>query len=78
MRRMHKHETTAQLERHRRHRARIHRARLIAETGLDALALASLLRRIGPRRFVRVAALATEGYLGYVSGTGSRRRPRAH
>ena len=78
MRRMHKHETAAQLERHRRHRARIHRARLIAETGLDALALASLMRRIGPRRFARVAALATEGYLGYVSGHGSRRRPRAH
>ena len=78
MRRTSKHQTTGSLERRHHHHWRMHRARLIAEAGLNALALASLARRVGPRRLVRVAALATEGYLGYVGGNGSRRRRRAH
>jgi hypothetical protein len=48
-------------------------ARRMFETALNTLALASLMRRIGPRRLVRVAALATEGYLGE-SSRGRRRR----
>jgi hypothetical protein len=40
---------------------------------LQAVALISLVRRIGPRRFGRVAALATEGYLANAS-RGRRRR----
>jgi hypothetical protein len=52
--------------------------RPLVETGLQAVALISLVRRIGPRRFGRIAALATEGYLvdarrGVDVGTAERR-----
>jgi hypothetical protein len=43
---------------------RHHKAKRIVETALNTLAFASLVRWIGPRRLVRVAALATEGALG--------------
>jgi hypothetical protein len=36
--------------------------RSLVESGLLAVALVSLVRRIGPRRVGRIAALATEGY----------------
>lgn len=42
---------------------RIDLLRPLAETGLQAVALISLVRRIGPRRVGRIAALAGEGYL---------------
>ncbi|HEY5100097.1 MAG TPA: hypothetical protein VII54_08600 [Gaiellaceae bacterium] len=46
----------------------------IIQTGVNTIALASLVRRVGPKRLVRVAALATEGYLGEAGR--DRRRPR--
>jgi len=58
-----KHENATARERHSRRRRRMHTARTIVETSLNAIALASLARRIGPKRLVRVAALATGGYL---------------
>ncbi len=42
---------------------RINTLRPLVETGLQALAFVSLVRKIGPRRIGRVAALAAEGYL---------------
>ena len=45
------------------HHNNLHAARRILETSLQVLALASLVHRIGPRRAVRVAAVATEAYL---------------
>jgi hypothetical protein len=45
----------------------------LVKTGVQAAALISLVRRIGPRRFGRVAALATEGYFAN-SRRGRRRR----
>lgn len=48
-------------------------AKRIVETGLNTLALASLVRRIGARKLVRVAALATEGYLGKIARHQRRR-----
>ena len=47
--------------------------RSLVKTGLQAVALISLVRRIGPRRFGRIAAFATEGYLDYAR-RGRRRR----
>lgn len=47
--------------------------RSLAETGLQVAALVSLVRRIGPKRIGRVAALATEGYLAHAS-RGRRRQ----
>ena len=49
---------------------RINATRSLAEAGLHTVALVSLVRRIGPRRIGRLAALATEGYLA----NESRRR----
>ena len=49
--------------------------RSLVKTGLQAVALISLVRRIGPRRFGRIATLATEGYLAKAS-RGRRRRDR--
>jgi len=45
----------------------------IVQTGVNTIGLASLMRRVGPRRLVRVAALATEGYLGESSRDRRRR-----
>ena len=45
------------------HHNKLHAVRGIVETSLQVLALASLVRRIGPRRAVRVAAVATEAHL---------------
>ncbi len=47
--------------------------RSLVKTGLQAIALISLVRRIGPRRFGRIAALATEGYFANAR-RGRRRR----
>jgi hypothetical protein len=47
--------------------------RSLIEPALQAVALISLVRRVGPRRFGRIAALATEGYLTNAS-RGRRRR----
>jgi hypothetical protein len=52
---------------------RINALRSLVEPGLHAVAVISLLRRIGPRRIGRIAALATEGYLANAS-RGRRRR----
>jgi hypothetical protein len=52
---------------------RIKALRSLAETGLKAVAFVSLVRRIGPRRIGRIAALAGEGYLAMTS-RGRRRR----
>ena len=51
---------------------RINALRSLVKTGLQTVALISLVRRIGPRRFGRIAALATEGYLANAS-RGRRR-----
>jgi hypothetical protein len=48
----------------------INALRSFADAGLHTVALVSLVRRIGPRRIGRLAALATEGYLA----NESRRR----
>jgi hypothetical protein len=53
---------------------RHHKAKRIVETAVNALAFASLVRWIGPRRLVRVAALATEGALGEAGRRAHRRR----
>jgi hypothetical protein len=47
--------------------------RSLVETGLQAVAFISLVRRIGPRRIGRIATLASEGYLAKAS-RGRRRR----
>ena len=47
--------------------------RSLVETGLQAVSFISRVRRIGPRRFGRIAALATEGYLADAR-RGRRRR----
>jgi hypothetical protein len=52
---------------------RISALRSLVETGLQAVAFISLVRRIGPRRIGRVAALASEGYLAKQT-RGRRRR----
>ena len=52
---------------------RINALRSLVETGLQAVAFISLVRRIGPRRIGRIAALATEGYLAKAR-RGPRRR----
>jgi len=44
-------------------RRRTNRLGSMIATALNALAVVSVARKIGPRRIVRVAALATEGYL---------------
>ena len=49
--------------------------RSLVKTGLQAIALISFVRRIGPRRFGRIAALATEGYFANAR-RGRRRRDR--
>jgi len=54
---------------------RIAALRSLVKTGLQAVALVSLVRRIGPRRFGRIAALATEGYFADAR-RGRRRRDR--
>ena len=51
-------------------RQRTNRAGSMIATAVNALALVSVARMIGPRRIARVAALATEGYL-----TRQRRGP---
>ena len=43
--------------------SKLHVVKAILETSLQVFALASLVHRIGPRRAVRVAAVATEAYL---------------
>ena len=52
---------------------RVNALRSLVETGLQTVAFISLVRRIGPRRFGRIAGLATEGYLANAS-RGRRRR----
>jgi len=52
---------------------RITALRSLVKAAWQAVALISLVRRIGPRRFGRIAALATEGYLAK-SSRGRRRR----
>jgi hypothetical protein len=42
---------------------RINTFRSLAETGLQVVALVSVVRRVGPRRIGRIAALAGEAYL---------------
>src|SRR6266545_465417 len=44
-------------------RQRTNRLGSITATALNALALVSVARMVGPKRIARVAALATEGYL---------------
>src|SRR6266516_2833689 len=44
-------------------RQRTNRAGSMIATAVNALALVSVARMIGPRRIARVASLATEGYL---------------
>jgi hypothetical protein len=44
-------------------RQRTNRLGSMIATAVNALALVSVARMIGPRRIARVAALATEGYL---------------
>lgn len=44
-------------------RHRTNRLSSMTATALNALALVSVARMMGPRRIARVAALATEGYL---------------
>ncbi len=44
-------------------RQRTHKHGSMIATALNALALVSVARMVGPRRIARVAALATEGYL---------------
>jgi hypothetical protein len=51
---------------------RINTLRSLVETGVQVVALISLVRRIGPKRIRRIAALATEGYLAHAH----RRRRR--
>jgi hypothetical protein len=52
---------------------RINALRSLVEPGLQAVAFISVVRRIGPRRIGRIAALATEGYLANAR-RGRRRR----
>jgi hypothetical protein len=52
------------MKRNEQSHRKLHAAKAIAEAGLNALALVSLVRWVGPRRLARVAALATEGYVG--------------
>jgi len=47
--------------------------RSLAETGLQVAALVSLVRKIGPKRIGRVAALATEGYIAHANRDRRRR-----
>jgi hypothetical protein len=51
---------------------RINALRSLVETGFQAVAFISLVRRIGPRRIGRIAVLASEGYLA--KGRRGRRR----
>ena len=50
-----------------------HRLGSTVSTVLRALAVVSVVRRIGPKRIGRVAALATEGYLTERRRSRSRR-----
>jgi hypothetical protein len=50
---------------------RISTLRSLVKTGVQVVAFISLIRRIGPKRIGRIAALATEGYL---SNASPRRR----
>jgi hypothetical protein len=52
---------------------RFAKLRLLVKTGLQAVALISLVRGIGPSRFGRIAALAAEGYFANAR-RGRRRR----
>ena len=52
---------------------RINTLRSLAGTVLQVVAFASLVRKVGPKRIGRIAALATEGYL-----TKESRGRRAH
>jgi hypothetical protein len=45
---------------------RVETLRSLVGTGLQVAAVISLVRRIGPKRIGRMAALATEGYLAHV------------
>jgi len=54
-------------------RQRTNRLGSMIATALNALALVSVARMIGPKRIARVAALATEGYLTRL-GHGRPRR----
>jgi hypothetical protein len=47
------------------HHEKLHALRGVLETSLQVLAFASLVRRIGPRRAVRVAAAATGALLAH-------------
>ena len=53
-------------------RQRTNRLGSMIATALNALALVSVARMIGPRRIARVATLATEGYVTRLR----RHRPR--
>ncbi len=53
-------------------RQRTNRLGSVIGTAVNALALVSVARMVGPRRIARVAALATEGYLSRLR----RGRPR--
>ena len=55
-------------------RQRTNRAGSMIATAVNALALVSVARMIGPRRIARVAALATEGYLTRLRRGRSRAR----
>ena len=54
-------------------RQRTNRLASMIATAVNALALVSVARMIGPRRIARVAALATEGYLTRMGRGRSRR-----
>ena len=54
-------------------RQRTNRLGSMIATAVNALALVSVARMIGPRRIARVAALATEGYLTRLRRGRSRR-----
>jgi hypothetical protein len=47
--------------------------RSLIKASVQAVTLISLVQRIGPRRFGRIAALATEGYLAKASRGRQRR-----
>ena len=54
-------------------RQRTNRLGSMIATAVNALALVSVARMIGPRRIARVAALATEGYVTRLRRGRSRR-----
>jgi hypothetical protein len=55
---------------------RSHAARKVLSTSLQALALVSIARQIGPRRARRVAAVAAKAYLEHLRHGGRSRKRR--